>query len=150
MCASGRFLHELGWPAKADEPVHAGERYVRLLPGTAEPEVNADIRILHEDEAIIVVHKPAPLPMHPGGGCRRHTLRHFISELYAPESPRPMHRLEAETSGVVVFARTRHFATLLQPQFASGAAERGAGRVVFTHPVTGRRVSFAPEAHARL
>ena len=146
MCESGRFLHELGWPASADATVRAGERYVRLLPGTAEPEVNADIRILHEDEAVIVVHKPAPLPMHPGGGFQRHTLRHFISALYAPESPRPLHHLAAETSGVVVFARTRHFAALLQPQFARGAAEIEAGRVAFTHPVTGRRVTFAAES----
>ena len=150
LCESGRVLHELGWPARADATVRAGERYVRLLPGAAEPEVNADIRILHEDEAVIVVHKPAPLPMHPGGGFQRHTLRYFMGALYAPESPRPLLHLDAEASGVVVFARTRHFAAVLGPQFAGGAAEGGAGRVAFTHPVTGRRVVFSAEAHARL
>ena len=88
--------------------------------------------------------------MHPGGGFQRHTLRHFMGALYAPESPRPLLHLDAEASGVVVFARTRHFAAVLGPQFAGGAAEGGAGRVAFTHPVTGRRVVFSAEAHARL
>lgn len=150
LCASGRVLHELGWPARADATVRAGERYLRLLPGAAEPDVNADIRILHEDEAVIVVHKPAPLPMHPGGGFQRHTLRHFMGALYAPESPRPLRHLDAEASGVVVFARTRHFAAVLGPQFAGGGAEIEGGRVIFTHPVTGRRLSFTAEAQARL
>ncbi len=144
LCASGRLLHELGWAASADTAVRAGERYLRLLPGAVEPEVNADIRILHEDEAVIVVHKPAPLPMHPGGRYQRHTLRHFLSTLYAPESPRPAHRLEADTSGVVVFARTRHFAGLLQPQFARGEVEMLSLARVQGHPASDRFVCDTP------
>ena len=146
LCEGGRFCHELGWPVGAGDIVRAGERYVRVLTAAAEPEVDADIRILHEDEAIIVVHKPAGLPMHPGGGYERHTLRWFLSELYAPESPRPAHELDADASGVVVFARTRHFARLLQPQFTRGEVEMDAGRITFTHPLTWQRVSFSAEA----
>ena len=146
LCATGSFLHELGWGVGAGDIVRAGERYVRVISADAEPEVNADIRIVHEDEAVVVVWKPAGLPMHPGGGYERHTLRWFLSELYAPESPRPAHELDAETSGLVVFARTRHFAGLLAPQFTRGEVERHAGRVAFTHPQTGLRVSFSAEA----
>ena len=146
LCAEGRVRHELGWPLGAGEIVHAGERYVRVIFADAEPEVNADIRIVHEDEAVIVVEKPAGLPMHPCGRYHRHTLRWFLSELYAPESPRPMHELAAELAGLAVYARTRHFAGLLQPQFAQGGAEVDAGRIAFTHPITGRRVSFSAEA----
>ena len=142
LCEGGRFFHELGWPVGAADIVHAGERYVRVMRADAEPAVNADIRIVHEDEAVIVVQKPAPLPMHPGGGYHRHTLRWFLSELYAPESPRPMHELAAEAGGVVVYARTRHFAGLLAPQFARGEVEVEAGRVAFTHPLTGRRERY--------
>ena len=145
LCAAGSFLHELGWVVGAGAIMRAGERYVRVISAEAEPVVNADIRILHEDEAIIVVRKPAPLPMHPGGRYHRHTLRWFLSELYAPESPRPMHEIAAETSGVVVFARTRHFAGLLAPQFTRGEVEMDAGRVTFTHPLTRQRVSFSAE-----
>ena len=143
LCAEGRIFHELGWPLGAEEIVRAGERYLRVIAGEAEPVVNGDMRIVHEDEAVVVVWKPAPLPMHPGGGHERHTLRWFVSELYAPESPRPMHELAAEVSGLVVFARTRHFARALEPQFARGEVEMSAGRVAFAHPLTGKRVEFA-------
>ncbi len=106
--------------AAGHEIVRAGERYLHLIPGTREPDVNVEIRILYEDEAIIVVHKPAPLPMHPCGRFSRNTLQHILSQVYAPQSPRPAHRLDANTTGLVLFTRTRHFAKLLQRQFERG------------------------------
>jgi UPF0176 protein len=104
--------------------VRAGERYLHVLPQTREPEVSTDIRILHEDEAIIVLNKPAPLPMHPCGRFNRNTLQNILHNVYAPQSPRPAHRLDANTTGLVVMSRTRHFAGQLQPQFARGEVEK--------------------------
>jgi RluA family pseudouridine synthase len=89
-----------------------------------EPEVSVDIQILHEDEALIVLNKPAPLPMHPGGRFNRNTLQHILSLAYYPEKPCPAHRLDANTTGLVLATRTRHFASRLQPQFASGKVEK--------------------------
>ena len=103
--------------------IRAGERFVHLITGTVEPEVNVDIRIIHEDEAIIVIHKPAPLPMHPCGRFSRNTLQFILSQIYCPQNPRPAHRLDANTTGLVLFARTRHFAKQLQRQFERGAAD---------------------------
>lgn len=100
--------------------VRAGERFFRVLPGYVEPDVNPALRILHEDEAIVVLDKPAPLPMHPSGRFQRNTLQHILDHVYAPDHLRPAHRLDANTSGLVLCARTRHFARLLQPQFARG------------------------------
>jgi RluA family pseudouridine synthase len=94
------------------------------MPGIVEPDVNAGIRILHEDEAIIVVNKPAPLPMHPSGRFNKNTLQYFLASAYSPQRPRPAHRLDANTTGVVVWTRTRHFAKLLNPQFADGRHEK--------------------------
>jgi RluA family pseudouridine synthase len=79
-----------------------------------------DIRILYEDEAMIVLNKPAPLPMHPCGRFNRNTLQHIMHEVYAPQHPRAAHRLDSNTTGLVVLARTRHFAGQLQPQFTRG------------------------------
>ena len=44
--------------------------------------------------------------------------------MYDPQKPRPSHRLDANTTGVLVVARTRHFAGLVQPQFARGEVEK--------------------------
>lgn len=123
-CAAGRILQASGIPATVGQRVRSGERYLHRMAATAEPEVNMQVEILHEDEAIIVLRKPAPLPVHPGGRYNRNTLRHVLHALYHPQKPRQAHRLDASTSGVMVYARTRHFAGLLQPQFTRGEVEK--------------------------
>ncbi|HET7625280.1 MAG TPA: pseudouridine synthase [Verrucomicrobiae bacterium] len=108
----------------ATQTVRAGERYLHKFPNVVEPDVNGAIQILHEDEALIVVNKPAPLPMHAGGRFNRNTLRHILNQVYHPEKPKPAHRLDANTTGVVLLTRTRRFAALLQPQFARGEVKK--------------------------
>jgi UPF0176 protein len=123
-CDGGRIVNDSGNAVGANEVVFAGQQLLHVLPVAAEPDVNADIRILHEDEAIIVLHKPAPLPMHPCGRFNRNTLQRVLNQVYAPQRPRFAHRLDANTTGLVLCARTRHFAALLQKQFVKGAVEK--------------------------
>jgi UPF0176 protein len=111
-------------PVGAAHIVRAGERYLYKLERIIEPEVNASLQILHEDEALIVLNKPAPLPVHPSGRFNRNTLQFILNELYYPQKPRPAHRLDANTTGLVLVARTRHFAAKLQPQFERGAVKK--------------------------
>jgi UPF0176 protein len=111
-------------PVTAEHRVRAGEKYLHRWPATSEPDVNAAIRVLYEDDAIVVIDKPAPLPMHPSGRFNRNTLQSILNVAYHPQKLRPIHRLDANTTGIVVFARTRHFARLLQPQFAAGDVEK--------------------------
>lgn len=106
------------------QAVRSGDRYLHRYPSASEPDVNVAITILYEDEAIVVLDKPAPLPLHPCGRFNRNTLQSILNEVYAPQKLRPAHRLDANTTGVVVFARTRHFAGKLQPQFTRGEVEK--------------------------
>jgi RluA family pseudouridine synthase len=122
--ASGRMLNREGLPVAADQRVRAGQRYLHLFPATIENDVNATIEIVYEDDALIVVNKPAPLPLHPCGRFNRNTLQSILSTVYAPHVPRPAHRLDANTSGLVVFSRTRPSASVIQPQFARGEVEK--------------------------
>ncbi|MDA1248591.1 MAG: sulfurtransferase [Planctomycetota bacterium] len=115
---AGRIIQKSS-PTSADRIVREGERFDHLVPATIEPDVNADIRILHEDDSIVVVDKPAPLPMHPCGRFNRNSLEYILNEVYSPEHLRVAHRLDANTSGVVVFCRTRTVARKVQPLFAS-------------------------------
>jgi RluA family pseudouridine synthase len=94
------------------------------LPAVIEPAVNMDVRILHEDEAIVVVNKPAPLPIHSGGRFYRNTLQWLLYDVYSPQKLRPAHRLDANTSGVQVLTRTQHFAGRVQDQFAQAGVEK--------------------------
>jgi RluA family pseudouridine synthase len=86
--------------------------------------VDGRVEILHEDEALIVLNNPAPLPMHANGRFYRNTLQHILNEVYHPQRPFPAHRLDANTTGVVLVTRTRHFAGRLQPQFARGEVKK--------------------------
>lgn len=117
-----------------DLPLRAGQRCLHRQPAQIEPGVNADIRLLHEDEALIVLNKPAPLPMHPGGRFHRNTLQQLLIRAFHPLKPRPAHRLDANTTGVVVFTKTRHFASLLQPQFTRGEVEKTYLACIHGHP----------------
>lgn len=119
-----RMVDSAEQPVTLDRVVKAGEYYAQLKPAMIEPAVNADIRLVYEDEAIVVLSKPAPLPMHPGGRFQRNTLDYFLTEAYAPHHPRPAHRLDANTSGLVVCSRTRRIAGRLQPQFTAGKVEK--------------------------
>ncbi len=122
--AAGRMLNSEGVPVAPDHIVRAGQRYFHLFPATIESDVNASIEILHEDETLLVVNKPAPLPLHPCGRFNRNTLQSILCTVYAPRVPRPAHRLDANTSGLVVFSLTRHGASFIQPQFARGEVEK--------------------------
>ena len=123
-CARGLVLNAKQEVAHAKKIVRAGERYLHKFPNVTEPDVNARVEILHEDEALIVVNKPAPLPMHAGGRFNFNTLQHLLNAAYHPQKPHPAHRLDANTTGLVLVTRTRHFAGKLQPQFAQGTVEK--------------------------
>ncbi len=121
-------------PLNADELVHAGQRLVHLVPQTVEPPVSADIRILFEDSALIIVDKPSPLPVHPSGRFNRNTLVHILDLVYRPLFPRPQHRLDANTTGIVVFAKTRRVAANLQTQFEGRSVSKTYLAKVLGHP----------------
>ena len=122
--ARGRVVSLEQEPAAAAQIVRAGQRFRHLIPGVTEPAVNGDVEILHEDEALIVVNKPAPLPMHAGGRFYLNTLQHILNAAYHPQTPHPAHRLDANTTGLVLVARTRDMAGRLQAQFAQGRVEK--------------------------
>lgn len=81
---------------------------VEEAPITAE---EADLNIIYEDDEILVVHKPKDLLTHPDKNEYKKTLASFV-QIYLKHlatrtfKPAPIHRLDKNTSGVVVFAKT--------------------------------------------
>jgi UPF0176 protein len=133
-CAAGHLQNACGKVLAETDRVCAGDRLVHVRPGEIEPAVNAAIDLLHEDDAILVLNKPAPLPMHPGGRFNRNTLVHILHTAFAPLKPRPAHRLDANTTGLVVCSKTAHIARRLQPLFADGRVEKTYFARVCGHP----------------
>jgi UPF0176 protein len=143
-CREGRMLDANRRPLVADARVRCGDELMHHFPSAVEPDVNADIRILHVDEALIVIDKPAPLPFHPGGRFNRNTLQYLLSVAFHPQRPRPAHRIDANTTGVTVICRTRHFAGQLQKQFHRGEIEKHYLARVHGHPTADELVCDAP------
>ena len=123
-CRLGNLLDADHRVLDAEERVHAGDRLLHRHALIIEPDVNGDITLLYEDAALLVLNKPAPLPMHEGGRFTRNTLQYALDTVYRPEKPRPAHRLDANTTGLVIVARNRHFAGRLQTQFAEGRVDK--------------------------
>ncbi len=122
--AASRVLDETRNAASATRLVLPGEKFYHQQPMAAEPAVNLNIRILHEDDALIVIEKPAPLPVHPCGRYNKNTLVSVLKSVYAPQKPRSAHRLDANTSGVMILTRTAYFAKKVQMQFELGQVQK--------------------------
>jgi len=90
-----------------------------------EPPIDRKIAILFVDDCLVAIAKTGNLPIHPSGGYFRHTLIHLLAETY-PEygSLRVIHRLDRETSGVVVFGRDREVTNRIAGQFRSRQVEK--------------------------
>ncbi|XWN36886.1 MAG: RluA family pseudouridine synthase [Balneola sp.] len=92
-------------------------------PNVIEPSVPDEIEILEENEDWIAVYKPAPLPMHPGGRYFKNTLTTMLEEMGFPDL-KIVHRLDAVTSGIVLFAKTKAFAQRAMTEFAEGRVQK--------------------------
>ena len=85
---------------------------------------NLDLSIVHEDESIVVINKPAGIIVHPGTGINSGTVAnglayHFqkLSNVNGDLRPGIVHRLDKDTSGLMVIAKTNSAHTFLADQF---------------------------------
>jgi RluA family pseudouridine synthase len=88
-----------------------------------EPDVDTNIEILYEDECLLAVDKPPNLPCHPAGIYFQNTLwailkQRLDQELYL------VHRLDRETSGIVLVAKSPEIARTLQKTFQDQLAQK--------------------------
>jgi 23S rRNA pseudouridine1911/1915/1917 synthase len=97
---------EVGQRLSLDVPVAAAEI-------TVEPDPDVAVEVVHEDDHVLVIDKPAGLVVHPGAGNPTGTLVHGLLARYPEiadvgEAFRPgiVHRLDRETSGLLAVART--------------------------------------------
>jgi 23S rRNA pseudouridine1911/1915/1917 synthase len=101
--------------SKSDR-IRSGESIRINFPKTRPSEmtpVEMDLDILYEDKTIVVINKPAGLTVHPGAGTKGETLVHGLlahcrgelSGIGGVERPGIVHRLDRETSGVMVAAK---------------------------------------------
>ena len=107
------------------------------LSAELEPE-QMDLRIAYEDEHLMVVDKPAGLVVHPGSGHATGTLVHGLLEhdIAGGDVGRPgiVHRLDRDTSGLMVVARSEEAHARLQALIRNRELERHYAALVVGRP----------------
>jgi len=114
--------------------VRAGETIRLRRPAPVEPPVPRDFGILYQDESVLVIDKPAGLPMHTTAKFWRNTLTAVLRERYPDEQMEVAHRIDRETSGVLLIARGRGVASFLTRAFARRAVDKTYLALVKGHP----------------
>ena len=101
--ARGDVLDADGQPLAPDAPSRAGAVVWYWRKPPPEPRVPFEIDVLHQDEHLVVVDKPHFLAVTPGGRHLQETVLVRLKRLLGIASLAPMHRLDRETAGVLVF-----------------------------------------------
>ncbi len=145
-----------GAPARGRDPVRGGEQVaLNVVQETQTHAVAEDIPldVLYEDEHVFVIDKPAGLVVHPGAGNPAGTLVNAL--LFRDPAlellPRAgiVHRLDKDTSGVMVVARTLTAHTALVEQLSNRQVHRQYLAVVVGALVSGGTANAAIDRHPR-
>ena len=159
-----RYFDEDGWRRQiaagrvqcngttADEGTHVGAGdVVAFTPAPSSVEA-PDVRVLHHDDDLVVVDKPAHLVVQHTGAFAHAT---FVASLAArfppaPGTPRlePVHRLDRETSGVLVLTRSHAATRALHRQFETGLVKKQYVAVVHGRLADDTRSITAPIGRA--
>ena len=109
-----------GMPQRTNYPVKSGD-VITVKLDEEEPEYPAEdgfLAVLYEDDWLLAVDKPAGMLIHPSHSCNSGTLANLVAGYYARTGQRcafhPLTRLDRDTFGIVLLAKTAHVHTLLQ------------------------------------
>jgi 23S rRNA pseudouridine1911/1915/1917 synthase len=123
-----------GRAPKAAQRLRGGERVEVEIPPPEPETLEAEplaLAIVHEDADVLVLDKPAGMVVHPGAGHARGTLVAGVlahapgtAGVGGPRRPGVVHRLDKDTSGLLVVAKTRRAYDSLTAQLAAHTARR--------------------------
>lgn len=109
-----------GYAAKPATIVAAGDHFVIRREAKPEPPCPRTFGVVHSDARVIVVDKPAGLPVHASAKFYFNTLARVLAERYPDEPELQLcHRLDRETSGCLVVARDKAAAAFVKTAIAN-------------------------------
>lgn len=150
-----------GRKAKKGVSVAAGDRIEVELPEAAEhagaaPDPSLNLTVLHEDPALVFVAKPAGMPSQPLQPGELGTVANFLMTRYpematVSDDPREAglcHRLDVETSGVLLAARTREAWQAMRAAFSAERTVEKRYLALVRGPIADEGEIEVPLAHA--
>ena len=129
-----QLLRESGVGVKPHSPVVPGEVLVIRREAQPEPLCPRDFDVLYEDDESMVINKPAGLPVHSSAKFYFNTLTRVLAEKFPGEHRQICHRLDRETSGALVVAKSRIAASGIKKQFADKTVMKNYLAVVYGTP----------------
>ncbi len=134
--------------SRPSHPLQAGDVLIYLPGRRPEPKVSRKYRVVFEDPWLLAVRKPANLPVHPSGRYFHNTLLLMLASDRGEELDtthlRIVHRLDRETSGLILFAKGRESASSLSTQFENREIRKVYLAIVHGRPDRDRFVVDAP------
>lgn len=110
-------------PALPETLLKQGDLISHHNPRVTEPSVPDAVRILKETDSWLIVYKPAPMPVHPGGRYQKNTLIEILGEM--TEGPlHIIHRLDSVTSGLMLIGKNPEFSHEASLAFKQGDVEK--------------------------
>lgn len=114
-----------------DCELEPGDVVVLLTPQEDEPVIDASYDIVYEDEDVLVVNKSGNLPVHPVGKYHFNTLTSLLAQDGHGKTFFPIHRLDRQTSGLILFAQHRKAAQALQDLQRTGGFAKAYACIVY-------------------
>ena len=102
--ADGKVVDEFGIPVTPERPYQGHIRVYYYRDLDVEPHIPFDEVILHQDEHLIVVDKPHFLPVTPSGKYLQETVLVRLKRKLGIDSLVPIHRIDRDTAGLVLFS----------------------------------------------
>jgi 23S rRNA pseudouridine1911/1915/1917 synthase len=107
-----------GQKSRASDLVRAGETMYLVRPPFEEPTAPRELPVVYEDHAMLAINKPPGLPVHPSASYHRNTVSFILQERYGyADAPRIAHRLDRETSGLLLCTRTPEYERIVKGDF---------------------------------
>ena len=120
----GKLRWEEGRPVSPGERARPGARLLYFREVAAEPEIPFAEEILFADDRLLVADKPPFLPVHPAGRWVNECLLHRLRRATGLTDLAPLHRLDRETAGVVLFSTDPTSRPLYHRLFERGEVAR--------------------------
>lgn len=106
-----------GAPLKKNHRVRAEERIALWREAWEEPHADVELPIVHEDPSLLAINKPPLVAVHPTARHNRSTVTSLLASQRPDDRLTLVHRIDRETSGVLLLARTRAADRAVKVQF---------------------------------
>jgi 23S rRNA pseudouridine1911/1915/1917 synthase len=141
-----RLEHDGPGRLKPATRVTAGMRFSLLKEADPEPETPMEFGVVFDDARLVVVDKPAGLPVHPTARYAEHTFTALARAAWPARKVDPAHRLDRETSGLLACGAAPKFTRALKAAFAAGRVGKTYLAIAEGDPRGNRLVVDAPLA----